>query len=127
MPVVDVPRNEWPEFLDTFSRQHRAWLTTVDQVAGEINPATDAEPRPLGAVTSERDGHRVSAIEIAFAGDSHGAVVRVENPISVRLRTTDEGADRGLEIVDDEGVCTRVRFRAAAVPEMLDGIAPGEQ
>ena len=125
MPIIDVPRNEWPDFLDTFSRQHRAWLTTVERPAGEIN-ATGADPRPLAAVTSERDGHHVSAIEIAFAGDSHRGLVRVENPIAVRLRTTDEGADRGLEIVDAEGVCTRVRFRAAARPEMLDGVAPGE-
>ena len=125
MPTVDVPRNDWPEFLETFSRQHRAWLTTVEQPAGEVI-ASAGEPRPLAAVTPERDGRRVSAIEIAFAGDSHGAVVRVENPASVRLRKTDEGADRGLEIVDDEGVCTRVRFRAAAIPEMLDGVAPGE-
>jgi hypothetical protein len=125
MPIVDVPPNEWPEFLDTFSRQHRAWLTTVEQQAGEIN-VSSAEPRPLAALKSERDGRRISAIEIAFAGDSHAGVVRVENPTAVRLRKTDEGADRGLEIVDDEGVCTRVRFRAAAIPEMLDGVAPGE-
>ena len=125
MPIIDVPRKEWPEFLDTFSRQHRAWLTTVEPAAGEFN-ATDAEARPLAAVTPQRDGHHVSAIEIAFAGDSHDAVVRVENPITVRLRKTDEGADRGLEIVDDEGACTRIRFRAAAKPEMLDGVAPGE-
>jgi hypothetical protein len=125
MPTVDVPRHEWPEFLETFSRQHRAWLTTVDQPAGDITTSAD-EPRPLAAVTSEGDGRRVSAIEIAFAGDSHGGVVRVENPTSLRLRKTEEGADRGLEIVDDEGVCTRVRFRAAAIPEMVDGLAPGE-
>ena len=125
MPSVDVPRSEWPEFLETFSRQHRAWLTTVEQPAGVMIAPVD-EPRPLAAVTSERDGRRVSAIEIAFAGDSQGGVVRVENPTSLRLRQTEEGADRGLEIVDDEGVCTRVRFRAAAIPEMVDGLAPGE-
>jgi hypothetical protein len=125
MPIVDVPRHEWPEFLDAFSRQHRAWLATVEQPAGDIQ-ATAAEPRPLAAVTSEQAGRRIFAIEIAFAGDSHGGVVRVENPASVRLRKTEDGADRGLEIVDDEGVCTRVRFRAAARPEMLDGVAPGE-
>jgi hypothetical protein len=125
MPTIDVPRHEWPEFLDTFSRLHRAWLTTVEQPSGEL-PVSDDGPRPLAAVTSERHGGRVSAIEIAFAGDSHGGVVRVENPTSLRLRRTGDGADRGLEIVDDEGVCTRVRFRAAAIPEMLDGVAPGE-
>jgi hypothetical protein len=125
MPTTDVPRDQWPEFLETFSRQHRAWLATVEPRLGEA-PGSGEEPRPLVAVTSQGDGRRVSAIEIAFAGESAGNVVRVENPSSLRVRKTDEGADRGLEIVDGEGVCTRVRFRAAANPEMLDGLAPGE-
>jgi hypothetical protein len=125
MPTVEVPRHEWPEFLEAFSRQHRAWLTTVEQPTSEIGSPT-AAPRPLAAVTSEQDGRRVSAIEVAFAGNSHGDVVRVENPVSLRLRRTDDGADRGLEIVNEEGVCTQLRFRAAAIPEMLDGVAPGE-
>jgi hypothetical protein len=125
MPTTNVPRDQWPEFLDAFSRQHRAWLTTVERPVGDVM-GSGGEPRPLAAVTSERDGRHVSAIEIAFAADSSGDIVRVENPTAVRVRTTDEGADRGLEIVDEDGVCTRLRFRAAAIPEMLDGLAPGE-
>jgi hypothetical protein len=124
MPIVNVPREEWPEFLEAFSRQHRAWLTTVEQPVDNV-PTAATEPRPLAAVKPEGDQRRVSAIEITFGGDSHG-VVRVENPTFLRIRKTDDGADRGLEIVDDEGMSTHVRFRAAAVPEMLDGLAPGE-
>jgi hypothetical protein len=125
MPTTDVPRDQWPEFLEAFSRQHRAWLTTVDRPVGDAT-GFGVEPRALAAVTSERDGSRVSAIEIAFSADSSGDTVRVENPSALRVRTTDAGADRGLEIVDEEGACTRLRFRAAAIPEMVDGLAPGE-
>jgi hypothetical protein len=121
MPTIDVPLDEWPKFLETFSRQHRAWLTTVEPPVSGLE-----EPRPLGAVTPAHDGHRISAIEVSFAGDSGADTLRIENPMSVRVRQTAAGADRALEIVDDEGFCTRLGFRAIAEPEMLDGLAPGE-
>jgi hypothetical protein len=120
VPAIDIPRERWPEFLDTFSRQHRAWLTTIEP------SAHGADARPLRAVEPVREGGVLTAIEISFAGDSAGDTVRVEHPIALRLHQTPEGADRAIEITDDKGLCTRVGFRTTAPSEMLDGIAPGE-
>ena len=124
MPTRDVPREQWPDFLEDFSRRHRAWLATVDQSADDLARAGTATA-PLGAVTARRQGRAVSAIEIAFAGDGH-APLRVENPTAIRVRQTGDGAESGLEIEDAQGVSTRVGFPAAPRPEMLDGLAPGE-
>jgi hypothetical protein len=120
VPAIDVPREQWAEFLETFSRQHRAWLTTIEPSVRGV------DARPLRAVEPVREGGVLTAIEISFAGDSSGDTVRVEHPIALRLRQTPEGADRAIEITDDEGFCTRVGFRTTAPSEMLDGIAPGE-
>jgi hypothetical protein len=121
VPAIDIPREQWVEFLDTFSRQHRAWLTTVEPALRGV------DARPLRAVEPVREGGVLTAIEISFAGDSGGDTVRVEHPIALRLRQTPEGADRAIEITDDEGFCTRVGFRTTTRPsDMLDGIAPGE-
>ena len=121
MPAVNIPREQWAEFLEIFSRQHRAWLTTIE-------PAVrGADARPLRAVEPVRHGGVFTAIDISFAGDSGGDTVRVEHPVALRLRQTAEGADRAIEIIDDEGLCTRVGFRTTIAPsDMLDGIAPGE-
>jgi hypothetical protein len=57
------------------------------------------------------------------------ATIDVSRPVAGvprRVRRTATGADRALEIVDDEGFCTRLGFRAIAKLEMLDGVAPGE-
>jgi hypothetical protein len=121
MATIEVPVDQWPEFLESFSRQHRAWLTTVEPPIRGLG-----EPRPLGAVTLERDGRRVSSIEVSFAGDSGAETLRIENPMSVRVQQTAAGADRALEIVDDDGFCTRLGFRGTPTPELLDGLAPGE-
>jgi hypothetical protein len=121
MPTIDVPRNEWPGFLETFSRQHRAWLATVES---PLAPAH--EERPLAAVEPRRDGSRVSAIEISFTGEAGEESVCVADPTTVRVHRTDEGADRALDIVDRDGNRTRIGFRVTATPDMLDGLAPGE-
>jgi hypothetical protein len=120
VPAVDIPREQWAEFLDTFSRQHRAWLTTIEPARRGV------DARPLRAVEPVRQGGVLTAIEISFAGASGGDTVRVENPIALRLRQTAEGADRAIEITDGEGFCTRVGFRTTPPSDMLDGIAPGE-
>jgi hypothetical protein len=121
MPTINIPFEDWPQFLETFSREHRAWLTTVE-------PSDDGvgEARPLGAVTAERDGRRISAIEISFAGDSGADIVRIENPTSMRVHRNAEGADRELEIVDDEGYPTRLGFRGAVKLEMPPGPLPSK-
>jgi hypothetical protein len=123
MPTRDVPRDQWPDFLEGFSRRHRAWLATVDQSADVIRGGS-AEA-PLGAVTATRRGRDVAAIEIEFAGDGH-VPLRVDHPQILRVSHAGDGAETGLEIVDGDGVSTRVGFRATARPEMLDGMAPGE-
>jgi hypothetical protein len=123
MPTRDVPRNQWPDFLEGFSRRHRAWLATVDQSV-EVIRGGSAEG-PLGAVKATRQGREVAAIEIEFAGDGH-VPLRVEHPRILRVSQAGDGAETGLEIVDDQGVSIRVGFRTTARPEMLDGMAPGE-
>jgi hypothetical protein len=53
-------------------------------------------------------------------------VVHVRAPVALSVDETAAGAIRELEIVGEDGERVRVRFRATQLPEMLDGIAPGE-
>src|SRR3954468_4692993 len=104
MAMRDVPRDQWASLLEEFGRRHRAWLATVKQSGDGFGRSTETQA-PLGAVTTTREGRDVAAIEIAFAGDGH-IPLRVEHPRIVRIEQTAEGAESGLEIVDDEGVST---------------------
>ena len=124
MGVREIPRSEWQEFLAGFGSRHRAWLTTV--ASGEPLHVDVAE-RPLQSVTAIVEGNRVVSIDIRFH-DAPGApeLLRVRDPAAVRVDEVRPGTARGLEIVDEAGVSTRLRFRAVQPPEMLDGLAPGE-
>ena len=123
----EIPEAEWQEFLAQFSRGHRAWLATVDHGAVGARGHVAAIERPLRSVMPEISARRVVGIEIRFQEDSHAREpIRIDAPIRLRVDETAEGAARGLEIQDESGECTRIRFRAAPLPEALDGIAPGE-
>jgi len=127
MSARQIPMAQWSEFLDEFSREHRAWLATVDRMRPDAPSHTEAIDRPLASVRPQLAARRIARIEIRFQDDSHScAPIQIDEPASVRVDETPDGVARGLEIVDEDGECTRIRFRAAPLPETLDGIAPGE-
>jgi hypothetical protein len=127
MSVREIPPPQWPDFLEQFSRGHRAWLATVDRVQPGAHGHVEAVERPLGSVTPDVSARRVVGIEIRFQEDSQARQpIRIDAPARLRVDETEEGTARGLEIQDAAGECTRIRFRAAPLPEMLDGVAPGE-
>jgi hypothetical protein len=125
MGVREIPPPEWPDYLVRFSRLHRAWLATVDRegpVAGRHLQVLD---RPLGEVTADVSGRRVIRISIGFEEDSHAGGVRVDAPSKLRVDEGADGATRALEIEDESGARTRIRFRAAEPPEPPDDVPPG--
>jgi hypothetical protein len=126
MNVRDIPRAQWPAFLDQFSRTHRAWLATID---ADASPADghNADAHPLRSITPFVYNDRVVHIDIRFQDDLQTAEpLRITAPGSVRVGETWEGVAQALEIIDSQGISTRLRFRVAPRAEMLDGIAPGE-
>jgi hypothetical protein len=127
MSVREIAPAHWQEFLEEFSRGHRAWLATVDRGYAGAPGHVEAVARPLRSIIPRMSARRIVRIEIRFQEDSRPRdAVRIDAPASVRVDETTEGTARGLEIVDEDGECTRLRFRAAPRPEMLDGVAPGE-
>jgi hypothetical protein len=126
MKVRNIPRAQWTAFLDQFSRSHRAWLATIDAGA----PLADLRatvPHPLRSVTPHVHDDRVVHIDIRFQDGEHTqAPLRVTAPGTVRVDETTDGVAQTLEIIDSQGVATRLRLRAAPRAEMLNGIAAGE-
>jgi putative phosphoribosyl transferase len=122
--VIPVP--EWPQFLATFGRAHRSWLATIERTRPGTRPAVEEVDRPLAAVTPELGAQGVTAIDIALQDAFGQQVVHVRWPVTVRVEETAAGAIRELEIVGEDGERVRMRFHATQLPEMLDGIAPGE-
>jgi hypothetical protein len=120
MTVRDVPRCEWPAFLEGFSREHCAWIGTINGLVGGA-PVTHIPSVALKSVTLDT-GASGPLLRMTFI---NGISLCAVQPCRVRVQT-DDRAERALEIETADGGFIRLAFRAAALPEQLDGVAPGE-
>jgi hypothetical protein len=123
MSVHDIPRSRWADVLEQFSRGHRGWLASVVTVRPGPELTSHTDWRPLESVTVTRTAGRPTAIRVTFQG---GPTVRVRAPRTLGVDRRDDGAERALEIDAAEGEFVRIVFRATALPEEVDGIAPAE-
>jgi hypothetical protein len=74
---------------------------------------------PLKSATAS-----AGAMTLEFIGD--GPSLSAHHPCALRVQETDLGLVQALEIDAPEGQFIRLAFRATAMPDQLDGLAPGE-
>ena len=121
MTVRDVPRSEWSSFLERFTREHRAWRATLHGIERGV-PVTCVPSAPIRSVVLETHAPdpivRVTLV--------NGVSLCAPRPCAVRVQEAKDGAECALEVDTVDGAFTRVAFRAIALPEQLDGIAPNE-
>ena len=123
MPTLDIPRAEWAPFLDTFSRQHERWLTTVEVVTAGLGVHREVRDKPLTGISEDRRRDGATSISISAGERPEDHVTHViSRPSRVALELTDEGAHKGLRIESEDGETSLVLFRSPALPETLDGL-----
>jgi uncharacterized protein DUF5335 len=118
----DIDRQQWPAFVDAFSRRHGGWLISV----GVENTGTErqylAHDVPLRGVVAELGDDAGSMM--VFTGDTTPHFAHfVPRPVSLAVEDTEEGAEVELTITDDSGGRTVIEFRSPMRPELVDGIA----
>src|SRR6266581_9073439 len=123
MPTRDIPRPEWTEFLDTFSRQHERWLINVEVVTSGLGAHREVRDKPLTGISEDRKSGDAARISISAGERPEEHVTHfISRPSRVALEQTEEGAHKGLRIESENGETTLVLFRSPALPETLDGV-----
>ena len=123
MPTQEIPRGEWPTFLDRFSRQHEGWLATLEVLAIDIGAQQQARDLPFeGITTTSRDSTpETIAISLGKTPEDH-VTHTISEPTRVWLDQTPAGANAALEIESADKVKTLLRFRSALPADMVDGV-----
>jgi hypothetical protein len=124
MRTQEIPKNEWIEFFDNFSRRHEGWLVSLEVFGPEIGAQVEERELALEGIThewAETEGKTIT-IMTGVKPDDH-ITHSVTSPTSVSLEQTDEGADAALAIKSGDGLTTLLRFRSAVLPEMVDAVA----
>jgi hypothetical protein len=119
--VIAIPAVEWQSFLERFGLRHRAWLTTVHGVE-RGRPVTRAASVLLESIALERRDLQ-PVVRLTF---TNRISLCAPWPQAVRVQRTDDGAEWALEVETADGAFIRLAFRAAALPEQVDGVAPAE-
>jgi Family of unknown function (DUF5335) len=121
--MKEIPREQWAEFLDSFSRQHEGWLVTVEVLSEEIGAQVEAKAKPLEGITAELRGGREDSISITVGLTPEERVTHnIQSPTHIRIEQAPNGADMALQIESSEGATTLVSLRSPMLPEMVDGI-----
>lgn len=118
---IEIPAEDWGAFLDAFSRQHEGWLVSIE-ISSPAAAQIEAKGRRLRGISIDHMGGRRSAyIE---TGDEQGSLLThaVNRVVGVVFLRSKSGAHRGIEIFSADGTSTRVMFRSAVLPEMVDGL-----
>jgi hypothetical protein len=121
MTIRAVPPSEWRSFVDRFSRANHARLATVHGIEHGV-PVTRV---PCVATESVALVKRDSGQHLSLTF-GNGITLRAPRLCAVRVQETSDGAERALEVDTADGAVVRIAFHATALPEPLDGIAPGE-
>jgi hypothetical protein len=122
MPTQEIPRAEWTDFFDTFSRQHEGWLATLEIFNSDVGAQEEVHELPLEGVTvsSEADKSESIAINFGKAPEDH-VTHTVNGATDVWLEQTSEGANAALEIESADKTKTLLRFRSPVPAEFVDG------
>ncbi len=123
MPARHIARDEWGEFLDSFSRLHDGWLTAIEVVERNGAVQVEALDKPLTGITVDRGATDSRTISILIGGQSLDHTARIIHaPARITLKETPTGAHEALEIESTDGTTTRLKFRSVVLPELVDGV-----
>ena len=122
MSTQEIPREQWNNFFDSFSRQHEGWLASLELMSSDLGAQEEANELSFEGISlnSEKDQSEAIVINLARTPADH-VTHMIDHPKHVWLQRTDEGADASLEI-EGEADKTLLRFRSPVRPELVDGI-----
>jgi len=124
MKTKEIPKSEWPEFFDNFSRQHEGRLATLEILGSEIGAQVEETELAFEGVVDEWDEVQGNEILIMFGAKPDDHITHsISRPTQVSLEQTDEGANAALAIKSVDGTTALLRFRSPMLPEMVDALA----
>lgn len=122
MPTQEVPREQWNNFFNSFSRQHEGWLATLEVFGPDLGAQQEARQLPLEGISiSSADEENQIALNLGKKPEQH-ITHTITEPEHVWVETTSEGASAALEIESKHQTKTLLRFRSPVPTELVDGV-----
>jgi hypothetical protein len=119
----EIPRREWIDFLNRFSRQHQGWLVDIEMIDNRGKKLIQVKQRPLEGISADHvdDPDERVYVDVGKTAGDH-LQHSISSPRRIRFLAPRPGAHIGLEIETADGARTTVRFRKPMLPESLDDV-----
>lgn len=123
MRTVEIPHEAWAQTLNEFTAIHEGWLVSLDILGSTIGAQREINDLPLLGVSADRADHD-GTITISAAARSAAEHIThtIHAATRLHIERRDDGADVALQIESADGTKAILRFRAAALPETVDGV-----
>lgn len=96
--TLEIGREEWPSFLDEFSRQHQGEMATLEAMSEDVGDQTET-PLPFGGISFDAKGSAAGTITLMLGTERGDHIERaVAAPTHVRLKLAGEATPLVLEI-----------------------------
>ncbi len=103
MSTQQIPRDEWPVFFDSFSRQNEGTLATLETLS-EDSGDQQTQTMPFQGVSYEARGSDAGSIIIMLGTEADDHLERtVFSPTVVQLKPAGEAGPTVLEIETSDG------------------------
>ena len=122
MPVQTIPQAEWSGFLKAFTRRHEHWLVTIETHDLKTGEIVASRFMPLQSVQLDLEDQKNPRINVTVRSDEKEIKHIFFRPSELILDVSDDGNDKAIRVTSVNTVTT-IRFRVAASPELLDGVA----
>jgi uncharacterized protein DUF5335 len=114
-----IPRHEWGEFLQSFSRKHYRWLVTIETHDLKTGERVASHLTPLQSVELDLEDEKNPRINVTVKLDNKEIKHILFRPSQLVLYRSEDGSDEALHI-DAVNTATTIRFRVSILPELVD-------
>jgi Family of unknown function (DUF5335) len=95
---------------------------SIDVLGPDIGAQPQVDNLPLLGISADRSDHDDTiAVSVGRSGTDQFTHI-VHGVTHIFVERTDEGADVAIQVQSADGTTTILRFRAAALPETVDGV-----
>ena len=106
MQTKQIPKSEWPAFLNSFSSRHHGWLMNLEILGADIGAQVEGKGLVLEGVMDQGD-----TVMIMAGNKPEDHLTRsISRPMEISIEKTETGEDVALSIKGEDGISTLLVF-----------------
>jgi Family of unknown function (DUF5335) len=110
MQTIEIPREQWIRFFDSFSKDHEGWIVTLEVLGSDIGDQEEVSGLPLVGISADLKA-RENRIDLMVGGKPAVDVEHfIEKPKHIWIKEPGIPGDEVIEVESEDGIKTLLNF-----------------